>query len=197
MRILPHRVDGTQPSFEEYHREHRDDLLALARSILGGDGAEDAAQEAWMLAWRDWARVRADPGPRMESIVRRCCEARRQGAVAAPGGPPAACAEDGDPGRGFEDDVVAGLDAALVWSLLGSFPPHLRDVLFLRGALDLTYAEIAQHQQVPMGTVMSRLYEARRRAQARLRNSRKLEYEAAGGERRRPPQPQNIRGFFP
>ena len=177
MRKLRHRVDGIQPSFEEYHREHRDDVLALARAILGGDGAEDAAQEAWMLAWRDWARVRVDVDARVEAIVRQCCEVRRRGpAPTELVDPPVP--EDRGPCRSFEDEVIAGLDAALVWGLLGSFPPHLRDVLFLRGALDLTYAEIAALQQVPMGTVMSRLHEARRRARARLRNSRKIEYPA-------------------
>jgi DNA-directed RNA polymerase specialized sigma24 family protein len=40
----------------------------------------------------------------------------------------------------------------------------LREVLWLREVMDLSYAEIAKVQHVPVGTVMSRLHAARRKA---------------------------------
>ena len=42
-------------------------------------------------------------------------------------------------------------------------PPHEREVLVLKEFEDLKYREIAELVGVPLGTVMSRLYAARRR----------------------------------
>jgi RNA polymerase sigma-70 factor (ECF subfamily) len=43
-----------------------------------------------------------------------------------------------------------------------------REILVLREFQDLTYAEIAVVLDIPQGTVMSRLHEARRRLRERL-----------------------------
>jgi RNA polymerase sigma-70 factor, ECF subfamily len=42
-------------------------------------------------------------------------------------------------------------------------PAHEREVIVLKEFEDLTYREIADLVGIPMGTVMSRLYAARRR----------------------------------
>lgn len=61
----------------------------------------------------------------------------------------------------FEDDVLSAVDAGVVGEMLTSLTPPLREVLWLREVMDLTYAEIADVQDVPVGTVMSRLHSAR------------------------------------
>nr|MBA2750649.1 RNA polymerase subunit sigma [Actinomycetota bacterium] len=57
------------------------------------------------------------------------------------------------------------------WVLLQGLSAPLREVLWLREVMDLTYAEIAEVQGVPIGTVMSRLHAARKKA-ARLLGKR-------------------------
>ena len=61
--------------------------------------------------------------------------------------------------------------AAAVTPVLEALSPKLREVLWLREAMDMTYAEIAEVQAVPIGTVMSRLHAARKKAARVLRNS--------------------------
>ncbi len=71
------------------------------------------------------------------------------------------------PDVGFEDDAVARIDAGdrvgSVGALLGSLSPEQRDVVGLFALGGLSYEEIAQALDIPVGTVKSRLTRARRR----------------------------------
>ncbi|MFW9610591.1 MAG: sigma-70 family RNA polymerase sigma factor [Fluviibacter sp.] len=51
--------------------------------------------------------------------------------------------------------------AAAIQKSLNALPPSLRDAFEQREQGGLSYAEIAQHQQVPVGTVRSRIHRAR------------------------------------
>ncbi len=63
-----------------------------------------------------------------------------------------------DAGRQAEgSERKAALQAAIA-----ALPPKLRAVLALREVEGLSYEEIAQATAIPTGTVMSRLYHARR-----------------------------------
>ncbi len=148
-------------SFEDFHRQRERHALHYARAVLGSEAAEDVCQEAWIRAWRAWGT--ADPD-RLDgwffTIVRNCCVDRlRSGrssvevkeADLAPAPPP-------------EDTVVAALELASAWVLLQQLSPPLREVLWLREVMELSYAEIAEVQHVPVGTVMSRLHAARKKA---------------------------------
>lgn len=64
----------------------------------------------------------------------------------------------------FEDDVISAIDAGAVGEMLSELSTPLREVLWLREVMDLSYAEIADVQDVPVGTVMSRLHSARGKA---------------------------------
>jgi RNA polymerase sigma-70 factor (ECF subfamily) len=73
-------------------------------------------------------------------------------------------------------DPVPGPDVALerkelrrsVWESMRRLSPRDREILVLREFQELTYAEIAVVLDIPQGTVMSRLHEARRRLRERL-----------------------------
>lgn len=154
-------------SFEDFHRHRAKHALHYARAILGTDSAEDVCQEAWLRAWRAWES--ADPEKLdawLLTIVRNCCfdrlRATRPVAVLAEG--------DLDPVPPPDDGVVAALELAAVWILLQRLSPPLREVLWLREVMDLSYAEIAAVQGVPVGTVMSRLHSARGKAARLLRS---------------------------
>lgn len=66
--------------------------------------------------------------------------------------------------------MLSAVDAGVVGEMLDSLTPPLREVLWLREVMDLSYAEIAQVQDVPVGTVMSRLHSARSKATRYLQN---------------------------
>ena len=53
--------------------------------------------------------------------------------------------------------------------VLGTLPPHFRACLVLREVEGLSYAQIAELLEIPVGTVMSRLARARRALRARFR----------------------------
>lgn len=76
------------------------------------------------------------------------------------------------PARG-ELDPFASLDRArLVEAMqrcLDELPPHHRTAIVLREVEGLSYEEIAEAMEVPKGTVMSRLFHARRKMQRMLR----------------------------
>jgi len=151
-------------SFEDFHRLRAKHALHYARAILGSESAEDVCQEAWIKAWRAWGS--ADPAKLdswMLAIVRNCCYERLRSNKAT------VTLEESDlsPVTSHEAVVVAALELAAAWVLLQRLSPPLREALWLREVMDLTYAEIADVQDVPVGTVMSRLHAARRKA-ARL-----------------------------
>jgi RNA polymerase sigma-70 factor (ECF subfamily) len=76
------------------------------------------------------------------------------------------------PARG-ELDPFAALDRTrLVEAMqrcLDELPPHHRTAIVLREVEGLSYEEIAEAMEVPKGTVMSRLFHARRKMQRMLR----------------------------
>lgn len=69
-----------------------------------------------------------------------------------------------DPGQETPERILIhkGEAAALI-ALLDALPPRLREVLVLREIEDLTYRQIAEVTDAPIGSVMSRLARARAR----------------------------------
>lgn len=155
-------------SFEDFHRDRQRHALHYARAILGTESAEDACQEAWLRAWRSWGTAEHDSlDGWLLTIVRNCCIDRLRSSR------PASVVQESDlaPVPPPDDAVVTALELASAWVLLQELPPALREVLWLREVMDLSYAEIADVQNVPVGTVMSRLHAARKKA-ARLLGKR-------------------------
>jgi RNA polymerase sigma-70 factor (ECF subfamily) len=150
-------------AFEEYYQRRASAAARYAATILGehrGD-VDDALQEAWARAWRAWES--AEP-QRVDAwffrIVRNVCldHHRRRGHAADRAGDRRDVLEstvDQEP-HSFQRDAA--------WDLLRGLPPHLAEILWLRGVLELSYAEIAALLRIPVGTVMSRLHAARRKA---------------------------------
>lgn len=50
----------------------------------------------------------------------------------------------------------------MVWRALNELKPEEREIILLKDFQDFSYKEIAESLEIPMGTVMSRLYYARR-----------------------------------
>jgi RNA polymerase sigma-70 factor (ECF subfamily) len=71
----------------------------------------------------------------------------------------------------LEPDQAESLDAAEVMECLQKLPLEYREPLVLFYLRDVSYSEIAEILEVPMGTVMSRLSRGKTRLRAMLSNS--------------------------
>jgi RNA polymerase sigma-70 factor (ECF subfamily) len=159
-------------SFEAVVLPHMDAAYNLARWLVrDATAAEDVVQEAMLRALTYFAGFKGiNPRAWLLQIVRNAAYSSRQldrGVQLVPIGDP------GEPGTVAEDDLVAGADdpeAALirqrgarqVQALIAALPVELREPLVLREFEELSYKEIAAITETPIGTVMSRLYRARR-----------------------------------
>lgn len=158
----------TSVAFEDFYRARAPGLFRYATVVAGRSLAEDACQDAWLRMWRAWGSAdesRLDAWARQ--VVRNCCLDRRQAqgaAVVAPAPDVEPPASEPAP----EELVVRRAEAAALGEHVRRLSPALRQVLWCREVLGLTYAEIAETLGIPIGTVMSRLHSARRKLARRL-----------------------------
>lgn len=167
---------GRGGAFDDLVRRHQDRIVRLCHRILGdADAALDAAQEAFVRAWRGlgsfagearfstWLTRIAINQCRNELRRRRTVKHQQPLSLDAPAaggettlrdGLAAADASPYEVARGHE--VAAALAAALP-----ELDDEAREVLLLRDAEQLSYEDIAEVLEVPVGTVRSRLHRAR------------------------------------
>lgn len=158
--------------FEAAVLPHLDAAYNLARWLLRDEqSARDVVQEACLRAFRFFDGFRGgDARPWLLGIVRNACfdwlgesrrddvefdEERDSGAVA-------------EPADGPQRLLERKLERAQVNAAIATLPPLFREVLILRELEELSYDEIAQVADIPVGTVMSRLSRARAMLRAAL-----------------------------
>ena len=151
--------------FDDFYRDRAAAMRRYAVALVGPVDADDSCQEAWSRIWRAWDE--ADPERRDAwafRIVRNCCIDRRRRAK------PVAELEESrlPPVPGVDTVVIDRLEADAALDLLARLPVRLREALWLREVAGMSYAEIAEVQQVPIGTVMSRLHAGRRKVAREL-----------------------------
>lgn len=172
---------GDAAAFGALVERHMRRAYHLALGLVGSpEDALDLSQDAFVRAFR--ARRTLESGrafyPWYYQILRRRCfnflrdRRRRRGRLegASPWLVEAAAqrAAAGRPDRAAE---LAALRARLARAIDG-LPEHEREVFVLREFEELRYREIAELAGIPIGTVMSRLYSARRRLAAELDGQR-------------------------
>jgi RNA polymerase sigma factor (sigma-70 family) len=156
---------------------HRAGMYAVALALLGqGADAEDAVQEAALLALCRIGDLR-DPdavGPWLRMVVRNTCRAQLRRVSAVPMAEPAeavARAESTDsldPGQLLEQHALRDW----VWTALEGLSPGLRLVTLLRYFTEVSsYEDIAALCATPVGTVRSRLNQARTKLADALRTT--------------------------
>jgi RNA polymerase sigma-70 factor (ECF subfamily) len=149
---------------------HRAGMRAVAISVLGwGPDAEDAVQDAMLVALRRIGDLRdpAAAGAWLRAVTRNGCRARlrQRGRETGVGDPDVLAAVAGGPEQTVEEHALRDW----VWSALESLPEPLQVPLLLRHFTEArSYEQIAAACEVPVGTVRSRLHEARRRLTQRL-----------------------------
>lgn len=158
---------GRQGDLAALLDRHLGAAYRLARAILLDDGdAEDAVQEACLIAWKKRAGLR-DPG-RLEAwfdriVVNQCRDRLRRrhraGAIAVAWQEAIPTGSAPGAGDALDLDIDVALDA---------LDFDHRVVVLLRYWQDRTVEDIAARLEIPEGTVKSRLHYALRAMRSRL-----------------------------
>ena len=124
--------------------------------------AEDLLQETYVRALD--ALERLQPGSNVKAwmftILRNVWRNQLRSQRAAP----RTVELDGDHAATFKDPytvLVTNMDGELVREAIRQLPPEAREIVLLREYEDMSYQEIADLLDCPLGTVMSRLGRAR------------------------------------
>ena len=164
-------------AFGEIVRRWERKIFALCFGMLGReDEARDAAQEAFISAYRNIARFRGDAKvsswlhriavnqcltvkrrqkSRSEEYLSDDDEAESRVFIASASGSPKNIAEKGERLR-------------LVRQAVGALPSELREVIVMKEFEEMTFQEIADTLELPLSTVKSRLYTALKQLKLRL-----------------------------
>ena len=161
---------GSENVFAAVALPHLDAAFNLARWLTGSRAdAEDVVQEAMVRALTYFSSYRGGSGRAwILQIVRNTAygvlEARRgERQVQHIGADNTAEIENiPDLADDPEKALILSDDLGRVDALIGRLPLELRETLVLRELEELSYREIAQITAAPLGTVMSRLWRARR-----------------------------------
>ena len=158
--------------FEAAALPHLNSAYNLARWLLRDEhNAHDVVQEAYLRAFRYFDGFKGgDARPWPMGIVRNTCFSwmREQGGATdqlefdeerdSAALDPSFDLVDGNP----ETLLLQKLENGRINAAIQQLPVVFREVLVLRVLEEMSYEEIAQIADVPMGTVMSRLSRARR-----------------------------------
>ena len=160
------------PNFQEAVIPHLDAAYNLARWLTRNrEDAEDVVQEAYLRALRFFGGFRGgDSRSWLLKIVRNAYYTRLQQN------------RHEDTATEFEEEIhsgdaaapnpetlmLQGADCQLLRRALEELPANFREVLVLRELEGLSYTEIANVADVPVGTVMSSLSRARKRLRESL-----------------------------
>ena len=175
----PSEVDNRK-RFEQMVMPHLSAAYNLARWLMRTDeDAEDVVQEASVRAYRAIGSCRARDGKAwLLAIVRNTAYTWLQRAdplrlpfddqldeLASP---------EQDPATQVINRLETASQSAAVRAALSELPAEYREAIVLREVEELSYREIADVADVPIGTVMSRLARGRKRLIQILANSREM-----------------------
>lgn len=172
-----------KPGFAEEALPHLDAVFRFAIRLCAGqaDEAEDVVQDTFLRAYRAWDTYQRGTNCRswLFTICRNVFLRRRESAGRRPETPMSRFdvrmeslpvrtlfedAHPSDPEHEFFDSFIDGEVARAIDTL----PSEFREVVTLSDVQGLSYAEIAGILAVPLGTVKSRLFRARRLLQEQL-----------------------------
>ena len=165
---------GDEAAFEEVVRRHREAVYRMARRLLGShDDADEAAQVAFVRAWRARSQFRGDASVRtwlirivMNVALNQLRTDRRRDRFFARFR--RETATHASTSRTAQAAVEAHEVHREVHNAISALSPSLRAVVVLFDLEGLNCANVADTLRIPQGTVRSRLYNARRQLRVRL-----------------------------
>jgi len=161
LELIARAKQGDRHAFGELVRRHREGVVNVVYRMCGDANlAEDAAQEAFIRAWqhlpgyrprspfRNWVyRIATNAARDVLRRERETVDVDKLSLTAQDAGP--------------EAKLVGRERGERVRLAVLALPPASREVLVLREYEGLSYREIADTLEIPIGTVMSRLNYAR------------------------------------
>lgn len=177
-RLMTAAKHGDATAFDALVEQLRPRAFHVANSMVGSrDDALELSQETFLKVYRARATYREEEPflPWFHRILRNTCfsflrRAKRLERVSLDAGGD----EDAGPWEIVDDEPPVSRGAELdelrvqFTEAMADLKPRDREILTLRHEDELSYKEIAEALDIPEGTVMSRLYHARRRLRDQL-----------------------------
>jgi RNA polymerase sigma-70 factor (ECF subfamily) len=197
-RLMLAAKAGDGQAFDDLVLRLRGRAFKIAQGLVGSrEDAMDLAQEAFLKVFR--ARETFREGelflPWFHRILRNTCytHLRKKGRIARRSLNPG-FGDDSREGSGewelVDDDAAAPADrmvaderAQAFWQAFRKLAARDKEILSLRHFRENSYQEIAGSLGIPIGTVMSRLFHARRRLRDELAGNLNNEFAELGAER--------------
>jgi RNA polymerase sigma-70 factor (ECF subfamily) len=154
-------LGGRGEAFETLVERYERAVYHLAfRTMREAEEAKDAAQEAWIKAYRALASFR--PGAKFATWIfticyRVCCDRLAKRKRFTGDEPP----DVADPAAGPEQAVEAAEDASRLRAAIAALPEKYRVVITLFHLQGKQYEEIAAVLDLPLGTVKTHLFRAK------------------------------------
>jgi RNA polymerase sigma-70 factor (ECF subfamily) len=176
---------GNREAFDRLVQLLRGRAFHVAHSLVGSrEDALELSQEALLKVYRarDTFRDGEPFLPWFHRILRNTCFSflREEGRLKPHSLSSAPDGEAGDERQGQDWEIADGESplpsehmegaerAELFWKAFRCLRAHDREILALRHFDDRSYQQISEALEIPIGTVMSRLFHARRRLRERL-----------------------------
>ena len=166
---------GELAAFNSLVAEYEGLVYNLCYRMLGGrQPAEDAAQEAFLAAWRSMASMRGEAfRPWLLRIAANACRDEQRRRQRKPGGSLDAALEEGLPEPADRDPspeaaLLAGEQRRGIERALALLPEEQRLAIVLSDVEGFDYAEIAVVMKCSLGTVKSRIARGRGRLREAL-----------------------------
>jgi RNA polymerase sigma-70 factor (ECF subfamily) len=171
---MPVKISDNDPDrarrFRDAALPYLDDVYTLARYLLrDASDAEDAVQECYLRALKHFDSYRGPAiKPWLFAILRNVCHAEYARRAHAPAGNVEDLPDNAEQVPVWQEaqetpeaQIVRRWDADTVRGLVAALAEPFRETFVLREIQNLSYREIADVAEVPVGTVMSRLARAR------------------------------------
>ena len=174
-QILERMARGDGEALRELYDRHARAIYSLAVRILRSQpDAEDIVQEVFAQAWTQAGRYDASRGTVAAWLLMQARSRaidRLRGRKLRPEGASSPF-DTRDPGEGPDAQAMAGEHARRVREALQSLSDPQRTALELAFFEGLTYSQVAEHLNQPIGTVKTRIRQGRLRLKAALDDAR-------------------------
>ena len=148
---------GDHRAFEELHRRYARPVLGIALRRIGDRGrAEDATQDTFASLWRSAGRFDPTRGKATSWLFTVARNAIIDGLRRRPEATVESPPDVAEPGPGPDDAAESEWVAWRVHRALETLPDHERTLVELAYWSGLSQSEIADHLEIPLGTVKTR-----------------------------------------